>query len=62
MTPPDWLTPISPHQVKYVDLLRPAVLGSRSAAAEVDSGRVRPSQRSSFPDLAPVTDAAPNTC
>ena len=30
------ITPISPPQVKYVDLLRPVALGNRSAAAEVD--------------------------
>ena len=34
----DRLTPISPPRVKYVDLLRPVVLGHPSAAAESSAG------------------------
>jgi hypothetical protein len=37
------------------------VLGNRSAAAEVEAGRVHCYQRSSFPALVPVIDTAPNT-
>jgi len=55
------LTPISPPQVKYVDLLPPVVLVNSSATAERDPGRVVRLSGLRFQHWRDVADVAPNT-